>query len=221
MFGGFTDRTLDFLIAIRFNNNRAFFHENHDWYMESVRKPLLELAFDLAGTIEQIDPELERRPERVVSRINRDLRFSKDKSPYRDYMWIGWHNPANKGGLPGYYVDISPDHLGYGLGFWEDNKPLIEAHKLYLINHPDDFLRTVPPALEGMGLELRGYKRTKFPDELKSELQPWYAMRSLFVFRNIGDYKEMFDANLGETIRQAFLKLAPVYRYFAGLKPAE
>ena len=63
MFKGFSDSTFDFLIAISFNNNREFFHENHDWYMESVRRPLIELAAELSDTIESIDPALERRPK--------------------------------------------------------------------------------------------------------------------------------------------------------------
>ena len=221
MFTGFTDRTLDFLIAIRYNNNRMFFHENHDWYMESVRKPLLDLAFELSDTIEEIDPELERRPERAVSRINRDLRFSKDKSPYRDWMWIGWHHPANRHGFPGFYVDISPEHVGYGLGFWEDNKPLIAAHKLYLVNHGEDFWRMIGPATQGMSVEKRSYKRMAYPEGLLPELKEWYAMRSLFVYRSYTDTKTMLSPDLCELVKSEFKKIAPIYRYFADLKPAE
>ncbi len=51
MFQGFTDRTFEFFMAIKFNNNREFFHENHDWYEEAVRNPLRELAADIAPTI--------------------------------------------------------------------------------------------------------------------------------------------------------------------------
>ena len=221
MFTGFTDRTLDFLIAIRYNNNREFFHENHDWYMESVRGPLLDLAYELSGTIENIDPELEHRPERVVSRINRDLRFSRDKSPYRDWMWIGWHHPANKHGFPGFYVDISPDHVGYGMGFWEDNKPLIAAHRLFLMNHSEQFQDIVRPATQGMKVELRSYKRIAFPEGLRSELHAWYAMSSMYVFNSINETKAMLSPDIAGFIAQEFEKIAPIYRYFADLKPAE
>lgn len=86
MFNGFTDQTFEFFMAIRFNNNRDFFHENHDWYFNHVRTPALDLAESLMDTVEKIDPDLERRPHKVVSRINRDIRFSNDKSPYRDYI---------------------------------------------------------------------------------------------------------------------------------------
>ena len=221
MFRGFTDKTLDFLIAIRYNNNREFFHDNHDWYMESVRRPLLDLAFELSDTIESIDPELERRPERAVSRINRDLRFSKDKSPYRDWMWIGWHHPANKHGFPAFYMDISAEHVGYGLGFWEDNKPLIAAHKLFLTNHSQEFLKLMQPATKGMAVELRSYKRIALPEEVDPSLRDWYAMRSLYVFNNISDMKTMLSPDLAALLKREFIKLNPLARYCADLKPAE
>ena len=96
MFQGFTDRTFEFFMAIKFNNNRQFFHENHAWYEEALRNPLRDLAADLAPVIETMDPALETRPEKVVSRINRDIRFSNDKSPYRDYMWLAFRRPGDQ-----------------------------------------------------------------------------------------------------------------------------
>ncbi|NLG25439.1 MAG: DUF2461 domain-containing protein, partial [Clostridiales bacterium] len=44
MFQGFTDRTFEFFMAIRFNNNREFFLANHDWYAQAVRDPMRSLA---------------------------------------------------------------------------------------------------------------------------------------------------------------------------------
>ena len=44
MFQGFSDDTFEFLMALSFNNNREFFHANHDWYVKGLRKPALELA---------------------------------------------------------------------------------------------------------------------------------------------------------------------------------
>ena len=67
-------------LAIAFNNNMQFFHENHDWYLRAVRQPCLELADALGGVMEQIDEEIERRPNRVVSRINRDIPRDEEAS---------------------------------------------------------------------------------------------------------------------------------------------
>lgn len=97
MFQGFTEQTFEFFMAIRFNNNREFFLENHDWYQSSVRTPCLDLAAALGESVNALDPELETRPTKVLSRINRDVRFSNDKSPYRDYLWLAFRRPARSG----------------------------------------------------------------------------------------------------------------------------
>ena len=78
MFQGFPQAGLEFFMAIRFNNNREFFLENHGWYEDSVRTPARALASALGDAVREIDPALETRPEKAVSRINRDVRFSKD-----------------------------------------------------------------------------------------------------------------------------------------------
>ena len=221
MFSGFTPETGEFLMAISFNNNRAFFHENHDWYLRAVRGPMLELAAELAETIELIDPELERRPEKTVSRINRDIRFSKDKSPYRDYMWIGFHRLSNKGGTPGFYVDISAERMGYGMGFWEDNKPLMTAFRQRLLNKPGEFEAIAQKSLAGFGLDLNRYKRMSVPETLSGAAKAWYPARSFVAFGHIEDTKLICSPELTGFIRSEYKKLAPLYRYFAGLIPVE
>ena len=97
MFKGFTDQTFEFFMAIRFNNNRDFFQANRDWYQCAVREPCLALAEALIPVMEDVDPDLETRPWKAVSRINRYIRFSRDKSPYRDYMWLGYRHPGRTG----------------------------------------------------------------------------------------------------------------------------
>ena len=70
MYQAYSDETFEFFMAIAFNNNADFFHANHDWYVRGVRGPSLYLAQCLSDTIEEIDDSLERRPDRVVSRLS-------------------------------------------------------------------------------------------------------------------------------------------------------
>lgn len=96
MFAGFTEETFSYFTAIRFCNNREFFQANHDWYVRAVREPLLDLADALGDTVRAIDPELETRPGRVLCRPNRDIRYSRDKSVYRDYMFLKFRRPGEE-----------------------------------------------------------------------------------------------------------------------------
>lgn len=218
MFNGFTAESFEFMMAISFNNNREFFHDNHDWYMRSVRQPLLDLASELNETIEKIDPELERRPERMVSRINRDIRFSKDKSPYRDYMWIGVHKGENKGAIPGLYVDMSANHVGWGMGFWEDNRALCDAHRRVMRNDPSAFEELISPLKERFGFGLRCYKRMALPEMIPEALKDWYALRSFYAYREISPSGIALTPQLAQEVISDFELLTPLYRHFDSLR---
>ena len=94
MFAGFSQAALDFLNDIRFNNNQAFYAANQARYERFVKRPMRELSDELAPVVQLIDPKLDTRPGRTMSRIRRDTRYTKDKSPFRDHAWLGWRYPG-------------------------------------------------------------------------------------------------------------------------------
>lgn len=117
MFQGFTSETFEFYMAIRFNNNREFLQANQEWYQSAVRKPLVELCQALASTVEAIDPQLDTRPGRCVARINRDTRYARDKSPYRDHSFMKFRRLGeDRDQTLGFYFELSDQGASYGLG---------------------------------------------------------------------------------------------------------
>ena len=97
MFEGFSQEALDFLNDIRFNNNQAFYAANQARYERFVKRTMRELSYELAQVVQLIDPKLDTRPGRTMSRIRRDTRYTKDKSPFRDHAWLGWPAVADYG----------------------------------------------------------------------------------------------------------------------------
>ncbi|MDA8210412.1 MAG: DUF2461 domain-containing protein [Clostridia bacterium] len=89
-FKGFSKSTLDFLKNLKANNNKVWFETHKQDYQEYLLKPLKDLVMDLSSFMLSIDPYLETKPavNKTISRIYRDTRFSKDKSPYKSTMWI-------------------------------------------------------------------------------------------------------------------------------------
>lgn len=221
MFQGFTDRTFEYFMAIGFNNNREFFHENHRWYVESVREPLKDLAATLGDVLESIDPDLERRPEKALARLNRDLRFSRDKSPYRDYLWLGFHNTSFPDSKPGFYADISARGVGWGMGFYGENRAIMNALRSSLEKCPDEFVRIVSPLEAHFGVERQVFKRMKIPDCLPQILKGWYPLRSFSLSSYCEDQEVLTSPLLCERIKEDYRLLKPLYDYFSGLVPAE
>ena len=94
MFTGFSQDAIDFLSEIRLNNHQQFYEANRARYEESVKAPLRALCDEMSEVVAMIDPGLDTRPGRTMSRIRRDTRFTKDKSPFRDHVWMGWRYPG-------------------------------------------------------------------------------------------------------------------------------
>lgn len=98
--------TLQFLEDLKANNNRDWFLENKKRY-EAFKKDLHQLIGDLLDAMKPLDPSLEMlEVKNCTFRINRDIRFSKDKSPYKSHVGI-WISSGAKGmNRSGYYIQI-------------------------------------------------------------------------------------------------------------------
>ena len=220
MFQGFTDETFEFFMAIAFNNNTDFFHENHDWYLRAVRQPCLELAEALSDAVEAIDGQIERRPNRVVSRINRDLRFTRDKSPYRDLMWLSFHRPApDRYTAPEMYFEINARGASFGMGFYEEDRARMNGLRRRLATEPEAFLSLWQPLAQDFTLSMRAYKRMKLPEGLNPGVLPWYPVRSFYMSRELSDFSLLKSPALADALAAGFGRFAPLHRYIAAIAP--
>ena len=89
-FTGFKPEAIQFLNNLGMDNTKAWFEDHRADYTEYLLEPMKNLVIDLTGAMHSIDPGFETRPlvDKTISRIYRDVRFSRDKSPYRTNMWI-------------------------------------------------------------------------------------------------------------------------------------
>jgi len=214
MFNGFSDETFEFFMAIRFNNNRDFFQGNHDWYLRGVREPGLALAEALAPVIEQIDEDLERRPNRALSRINRDIRFSRDKSPYRDYIWVSFHHMGEeRHSRPGFYFDIGVDGASCGMGMYDENVGIMSGIRRDLEQNPDILRAALAPVKDDFILSGRPIKRMKVPDSVPDDVRSFYNLKGFYLEREIRDFSLIKSPALADFVADCFRRLAPMYLY--------
>jgi uncharacterized protein (TIGR02453 family) len=110
--------TLDFLSALRENNHKAWFDSKRSDY-ERARANALEFATSLLGEMASLDQSLQVLSAKdCMFRINRDVRFSNDKSPYKTHMGIVLTQGGKKSGLASYYVHIEAGNSFIGGGVW-------------------------------------------------------------------------------------------------------
>ncbi|NAY91618.1 TIGR02453 family protein [Muricauda sp. JGD-17] len=125
------------------NNHKEWFHANKKRYEADVKKPFLHLLEDLLPTLTSWDENIFSDPKKALFRINRDIRFSKDKSPYNTIMKAGFSAGGRKSELPGYYLGIDAENVHVGGGLFMIKPPELKKVRTSIAKNPDTFLSIV------------------------------------------------------------------------------
>ncbi len=181
MFEGFPEETIRFFLELRFHNDATFFHGHHDEYEQFVRQPFYEFISACAPTALKISPDMETRPDKCLCRIHRDTRFTKDKSPYRDHLWLLFRRSGEpRDNSVMYWFEVSPESVTWGLGFWGANKPAMDMLRKEMREKPERVIQALRksrvPSEELTPMGDR-YRRMPPPDGLPMELAPYYPMK--------------------------------------------
>lgn len=135
--------TLDFLKKLDKNNNRDWFNANKGAYIKA-NDNVIAMTGDLIGRIAKFDPDVAGTdPKACVFRIYRDVRFSKDKSPYKTNMGAFIAPGGRKTMSPGYYFHIQP-----GMFFGAAGKHMPDSGELLkmrnaIVANTKEFLKIV------------------------------------------------------------------------------
>lgn len=210
----FSPETLEFIAENCWKSSRDWFHEHRNEYLKFVRNPLIELSDFLAPTIEKIDTQLVTDPRVTISRINRDLRFAKGGSIYRDTLWISYRRDRQEfQAWPEFYFILSPRESFYGCGYYQTKAPVMEKiRKMVIEDHPK-YLKAKAVLDKHSNIILEGdmYKRSKFKD-YSEEKRQWLDRKNLsFSIYPTGEV--LFGEELGENIKEAFEKMVPIYEF--------
>ena len=213
----FTPRSLEFLFENRILNNRDWFLEHKSEYQQVVVAPMAELVEALEPTLHAIDPHLlcDPRGGKSISRIYRDVRFSRDKSLYRDTAWcVFMRDKKLYNGLPGYFFEISPAGFRYGCGYYTTSNESLEAIRTLILRGE----RSAKEALccfekqDVFSLEGDCYKRSRHPDQPEA-LRAWLDRKNICLIHNEGDLSLLFSEELAHRVSCDFEKIAPIYRF--------
>jgi hypothetical protein len=111
-------KVLEFLKDLAQNNNKPWFDENRDKYLEA-KKEIETFTIKLIQEFGESEPSIANlEAKECLFRINRDVRFSKDKSPYKTNFGISINPGGKKSDLAGYYIHIEPGKSFVGGGMW-------------------------------------------------------------------------------------------------------
>ena len=139
----FTPALFEFLSELADNNNREWFQDNKPRYERYVRDALVQFVSDFGEKLRGISPHMVADPRLSggsVFRIYRDVRFSKDKSPYKTNAGVHFrHEVGRKVHGPGLYLHLQPGLVFAGAGIWRPNSATIGKIRGSIVANPDSW----------------------------------------------------------------------------------
>ena len=143
----FTPKALRFLRGLAKNNNKPWFEAHRTDYETELREPMRDLIGEMNALFAKFAPEIAGDPKRSMFRINRDIRFSKDKSPYKTHAACWFHHrratsrvgSEADAGSAGFYFHIEPGRSMVGGGLWMPPRPQLNARRDAIAEDPAGF----------------------------------------------------------------------------------
>ncbi len=172
----FNPAYIEFFKELAANNNKEWFQQNKKTYENEVKKPFEQFISALIEEIQKRTPEISITHKEAIFRINRDVRFSADKSPYKTEMSAVISKHGKKGNpCPGLYVSLSAEKaiLGFGLKMLE--KQQVTDVRNHIAQHADEFEALIhSEAFKSTFGEIQGDKNKRLPEEFRdaAERQP-------------------------------------------------
>lgn len=214
----FTKDYLAFFKELAANNAKEWFDENRKRYEKNVKKPFEVFVTDLIEAVKKEDSKIEITYKEAVFRINRDIRFSNDKTPYKlNRSAIISPKGRKDKAFPGLYFEMGPEHFRIYGGVYQPDK-----HQLYNIR---ETIAKNPEVLEKLTAdktftqifgEVRGEKNKVIPKEFKetAEKMPLVYNKQFYWFTEFKP-EEILKDNLLETTMHAYKANKSMMDYFS------
>ncbi len=200
------------------NNTRAWFQANHDRYERDVRAPFLELVAELIYRLRELDPDIAMEPRDAIFRIARDVRFSRDKSPYKPWMAAAIAPGGRRAGrAPGFYFAVRWDGVHVGGGLYEPDHDLVPRIRRVIARDGARLTRALrsKPYRELFGGELLGERIRRLPAELAQAATryPWVANKQWYYYAEHDQPAHVSRPDLGEWLLEHFRAALPLHQF--------
>ncbi|MFN0032873.1 MAG: DUF2461 domain-containing protein [Flavobacteriales bacterium] len=210
----FTPDFLQFFKDLAAHNDRDWFQANKKRYETSVKKPFEIFVTDLIKELAKTDKALNVKPSPVIFRINRDIRFSKDKSPYKLHMSAAVSSDGRKGdaSAPGIYVELGPEKFAMAGGIYTLEKDLLQNIRQAIARDTKSFMKALDDkTFRKMWGDIQGEKNKVLPPELKAAAEkcPYIYNKQFYYWVEL-DSKLILGEKLLTTVLEYNKAAAPM-----------
>ena len=190
-FRGFGAQALPFLQALSENNEREWFNVNKSIYLEECDAPLRELVRAVGTGLEARGIPLAPMVKNPVFRIYRDVRFSKNKSPYKTHVGAALHPEGDKSRPGLLYIHVEPGKSFLAAGYYQPDPALLKTFRTAIADDPAGFAQLID-TLHSQGLKLEdGEPLARIPkgfeDHAAAPIAAYLRKRSLVTSQPLAD----------------------------------
>ena len=215
--GHFTEEYHKFFKGLAKNNKKEWFDKNRKTYDQHVKEPFRAFVEEMIVRIHADNPDVLINASEAIFRINRDIRFSKDKTPYKTHL-SAVISPGGRKAKddPGFYFQIGFDGIRFYSGIHLPDKDKLEKVRGAIANNLSDF----DSILNGKNFVSKfqgilGDQHKRIPPEFKEahEKQPLIANKDFFVTANL-DPSYITKDNLSEILMEYYFAVKPLLVFF-------
>jgi len=218
----FTPAALRFLRGLAKNNNKTWFEAHRTEYETEVREPMRDVIGEMNARFETFAPEIGGDPKRSMFRINRDIRFSADKSPYKTHAACWFHHrratsrvgSEADAGSAGFYFHLEPGKSMVGGGLWMPPRPQLNALRDAIAKDPTGFDKVAKGLAKRFGGLDDDAVLTRMPRGFADDhpAAKWLRYQSFTSGRLLKDV-EVTGPKLPALLAREFAALLPLVRW--------
>ena len=205
-----------FFIELASNNHKDWFDENRKRYMVHVKKPFEELVSEFQRwSLEALKEPAGNKPGDAIFRINRDIRFSKDKTPYKlNRSALMSPNGRKDKELPSFYFEVSVDEVMVAAGMYVVSTAALKSVRTYIIQHKEKWKEIVAHAekhFEG----IQGATNKRLPKEwmpLTEEI-PTLLNKQFYVTFRVEDEDMVSSPELLDWLKEKYQQALPIIHF--------
>lgn len=208
--------TLKFIKDVAENNDRDWFAANKDRY-EAAREDVLSFIEELIPLLAATDPafSIDTLAKKCLMRIYRDVRFSKNKDPYKNNFGISFNVKSNGVPSPEYYLHLQPGKSFFGVGFWMPEAPILKKIREEIDYNTTEFLEIIDTEAFTSTFSLSKEDTLKNAPKGYDIDHPqinWLKLKSYIAIYPLTD-KDILTAGINDKLKKAFEGIQPFVRF--------
>ena len=213
----FSQDFINFFQELSENNNRDWFQANKKRYEKEVKDPFKNFVAEMINRVQDDDPNVMIEPKEAIFRIYRDVRFAKDKSPYKTHMAAVISPKGRKDhSYPGMYFQMNHENIGIAGGGYSLGKEQLQRLRELIASQPERFQSLIDDKdFKSCFGELRGEEHKRIPKEFKeaAEKQPLIFKKQMYYWGEI-DKKHITSPKLADTMMKYYFAAKPMKEFF-------